>query len=111
MRSRFSLLPILFSEEGIYLTSLGQDSRKSVAVIGGGVAGISAACALAEAGFPVQLIERRPYLGGRASSYLASGRKRDHRQLPARALWLLHESAWGFTGAPGLQIGSIGPAR
>jgi len=31
---------------------------------------MSAACALAEAGFRVQLVERRGYLGGRASSYL-----------------------------------------
>jgi zeta-carotene desaturase len=42
-------------------------------VIGGGVAGMSAACALAEAGFIVRLIERRGYLGGRASSYLHPG--------------------------------------
>ena len=34
---------------------------------------MSAACALAEAGFRVQLVERRGYLGGRASSYLHSG--------------------------------------
>ncbi|MGA8042312.1 MAG: hydroxysqualene dehydroxylase HpnE [Terracidiphilus sp.] len=47
--------------------------HKSVAVIGGGVAGMSAACALAEAGFRVHLIERRGYLGGRASSYLHPG--------------------------------------
>ena len=46
---------------------------QSVAVIGGGVAGMSAACALAEVGFRVQLIERRGYLGGRASSYLHPG--------------------------------------
>ncbi|HEY0794508.1 MAG TPA: hydroxysqualene dehydroxylase HpnE [Acidisarcina sp.] len=44
-------------------------ARSSVVVIGGGVAGIAAACALADAGFRVQLLERRPYLGGRASSY------------------------------------------
>ena len=49
------------------------NSAKSVAVIGGGVAGMSAACALAEAGFGVQLLERRGYLGGRASSYLHPG--------------------------------------
>jgi squalene-associated FAD-dependent desaturase len=42
---------------------------RSVAVIGGGLAGISAACALADAGYRVHLLERRPYLGGRASSY------------------------------------------
>jgi zeta-carotene desaturase len=55
------------------LSGLQQDLRKSVAVIGGGVAGMSAACALAEAGFRVQLVERRPYLGGRASSYWHPG--------------------------------------
>jgi len=41
----------------------------SVAVIGGGLAGLAAGCALAGAGFQVSLFERRPYLGGRASSY------------------------------------------
>ena len=46
---------------------------KTVTVIGGGVAGMSAACALAEAGLRVQLVERRSYLGGRASSYLHPG--------------------------------------
>lgn len=50
-----------------------RENSKTVAVIGGGVAGMSAACALAEAGFRVQLIERRGYLGGRASSYLHPG--------------------------------------
>src|ERR1035441_6064696 len=55
------------------LTGLQQNPRKSVTVIGAGVAGMSAACALAEAGFRVQLVERRGYLGGRASSYLHSG--------------------------------------
>src|SRR5579863_709465 len=48
-------------------------NEKSVAVIGGGVAGMSAACALAQAGYRVELIERRGYLGGRASSYLHPG--------------------------------------
>jgi squalene-associated FAD-dependent desaturase len=40
-----------------------------VAVVGGGLAGLAAGCALADAGFQVMLFERRPYLGGRASSY------------------------------------------
>ena len=40
-----------------------------VAVVGGGLAGLAAGCALANAGFHVTLFERRPYLGGRASSY------------------------------------------
>jgi squalene-associated FAD-dependent desaturase len=42
-------------------------------VIGGGVAGMSAACALAGSGLQVHLVERRGYLGGRASSYLHPG--------------------------------------
>jgi len=44
-------------------------SIRDVAVIGGGLAGLSAACALAESGYQVHLLERRPYVGGRASSY------------------------------------------
>jgi zeta-carotene desaturase len=48
-------------------------SDPTVTIIGGGVAGMSAACALSEAGYRVQLIERRSYLGGRASSYLHLG--------------------------------------
>jgi zeta-carotene desaturase len=49
----------------------GASSR--VAVIGGGLAGLASACALAESGFRVNLFERRPYLGGRASSYQHPG--------------------------------------
>ena len=44
-----------------------------VAVIGGGLAGLAAGCALADVGLPVTLLERRPYLGGRASSYQHPG--------------------------------------
>ena len=44
-----------------------------VAVVGGGLAGLSAGCALAGSGFRVTLFERRPYLGGRASSYQHPG--------------------------------------
>ena len=43
--------------------------QPTVAVAGGGLAGLAAACALADSGFRVSLFERRPYLGGRASSY------------------------------------------
>lgn len=38
-------------------------------MIGGGLAGLSAATALADAGIRVRLFEKRPYLGGRATSY------------------------------------------
>jgi zeta-carotene desaturase len=50
-----------------------QISQKSVTIIGAGVAGMSAACSLAESGLRVQLVEQRGYLGGRASSYLHPG--------------------------------------
>jgi len=43
--------------------------QPTVAVAGGGLAGLAAACALSEAGFRVTLFEKRPFLGGRASSY------------------------------------------
>jgi len=45
----------------------------TVAVVGGGLAGLAAGCALASAGMKVTLFERRPYLGGRASSYQHPG--------------------------------------
>src|SRR6201985_1386013 len=45
----------------------------TVAIIGGGLAGLSAGSALADAGYQVELFERRPYLGGRASSYELPG--------------------------------------
>src|SRR3970282_543086 len=44
--------------------------RPSVTVVGGGLAGITAACDLAEAGLKVTLLEKRPFLGGRDYSYL-----------------------------------------
>jgi squalene-associated FAD-dependent desaturase len=43
--------------------------RESVVIIGGGLAGIAAACKLISGGYQVTLIERKPYLGGRASSF------------------------------------------
>jgi len=42
---------------------------KKVAVIGGGIAGISAACNLAERGFDVHLFEKNPFLGGKIGSW------------------------------------------
>jgi zeta-carotene desaturase len=52
---------------------------KSVLIIGGGVAGIAAALPLADAGFRVELFEKRPLLGGRASSFFdhATGERLD----------------------------------
>ena len=45
------------------------DRAPTVAIVGGGLAGLAAACALAGNAFRVTVFERRPYLGGRASSY------------------------------------------
>jgi zeta-carotene desaturase len=43
--------------------------KASVAVIGGGLAGLASALALGSAGHPVTVYEARPFLGGRATSY------------------------------------------
>lgn len=51
-----------------------------VAVVGGGLAGLSAACALADQGVQVSLFEQRPFLGGRASSYEHNGETIDNCQ-------------------------------
>jgi squalene-associated FAD-dependent desaturase len=54
---------------------------QSVLVIGGGLAGLSSAVALAEAGWRVCLLEKRPHLGGRATSYtLPDGSEVDNCQ-------------------------------
>ncbi len=44
-------------------------NHRDVIVVGGGVAGLAASVALAGAGAHVTLLERRPYIGGRAYSY------------------------------------------
>ncbi len=64
-----------FSPRGSHIqpTATNEEEQKTVAIVGAGVAGLSAACALAESGIKVHLIERRGYLGGRASSYLHPG--------------------------------------
>ncbi len=51
------------------MTAADQNVTTTVIVVGAGVAGLAASCALAGAGFDVELLERRPYIGGRASSY------------------------------------------
>jgi len=52
-------------------TSLPYDlsGAKRVAVIGGGIAGISVACNLSERGFDVHVFEKEPYLGGKVGSW------------------------------------------
>jgi len=43
------------------------NGHRSVLVVGGGMSGLSAALEAAEAGFPVYIVEREPYLGGRVA--------------------------------------------
>ncbi|HKY03689.1 MAG TPA: FAD-dependent oxidoreductase, partial [Blastocatellia bacterium] len=45
---------------------------KRVVIIGGGFSGLAAGVRLAERGWPVLLLERRPHLGGRAYSFIDS---------------------------------------
>lgn len=51
-----------------------------VIVIGGGLAGLSAAAALGGEGYQVRLLESRPFLGGRATSYQAGPETIDNCQ-------------------------------
>jgi zeta-carotene desaturase len=53
---------------------------RSAIVVGGGLAGIAAAAALSEAGYTVDLYEARPFLGGRATSYIIDGETIDNCQ-------------------------------
>lgn len=53
---------------------------RRVAVVGGGLAGITAALALADAGCSVELLERRPKLGGLTHSFERNGRWIDNGQ-------------------------------
>ena len=45
-----------------------RSSQTDVVVVGGGMAGLTAACYLARAGVDVTVIEKAPYLGGRAAT-------------------------------------------
>lgn len=57
-------------------------SRRHVVVCGGGLAGIAAACEASGMGARVTLVERRPFLGGKAFSFTdaESGREVDNGQ-------------------------------
>jgi squalene-associated FAD-dependent desaturase len=50
-------------------TEIPAGKKARVTIVGGGLAGLAAGCALADSGFAVKLLERKPFLGGRASSY------------------------------------------
>ncbi|HEY7125577.1 MAG TPA: hydroxysqualene dehydroxylase HpnE [Ktedonobacterales bacterium] len=44
-------------------------TQPGIIVVGGGLAGIAAACDLSDAGLPVTLLEARPFLGGKTWSF------------------------------------------
>lgn len=50
------------------------NATQHATVIGGGVAGLRTAIDIAQRGFPVSLIERSPFLGGRYPAWIASRR-------------------------------------
>src|SRR5215469_13383845 len=50
-----------------------EPQQQKIAIVGAGLAGLAAGCALADSDFQVTLFERRPYVGGRASSYQHPG--------------------------------------
>ena len=51
-----------------------------VIILGGGLAGLSAAAALAGTGHTIKVLESRPFLGGRATSYETAGETIDNCQ-------------------------------
>jgi len=51
-----------------------------IIILGGGLAGLSAAAALGSVGHRIRVLEARPYLGGRAASYDAGGETIDNCQ-------------------------------
>jgi len=58
----------------------GRDSRRHVVVIGGGLAGISAAIELRDAGIEVTLLEAKGWLGGATCSFSRGGLSIDNGQ-------------------------------
>jgi squalene-associated FAD-dependent desaturase len=94
---------------------------RRVVVIGGGLAGITAAIELRDAGLDVTLLESRPRLGGAATSYPRAGLMIDNGQhVFLRCCTSYQEllSRLGMTGSVVIQdrfdvtvLGPAGPAR
>src|SRR5689334_5995733 len=77
LETNHSQLPAGWLDEGGMTQAEGR-----VVIVGGGLAGLAAAAALAERDVPVTLLESRPRLGGRASSFVdrATGETIDNCQ-------------------------------
>lgn len=73
MTTEFTTDPAAVTESVSTERDSSREEYRKVIIVGGGVAGLAAGCALADAGFRVQLMERRGYVGGRASSYVHPG--------------------------------------
>jgi uncharacterized protein with NAD-binding domain and iron-sulfur cluster len=76
---------------------MGNSAGKRVAILGGGVAGLSAAHELAERGFEVEVYERQPLCGGKARSIPVLPALGDHGGKRTQALaaryWREYSSA------------------
>jgi zeta-carotene desaturase len=75
---------------------------KTVRIVGGGLAGLSAAVVLAEEGFRVVVHERRPVLGGRASSS-PTGEGEEAVDNCQHVLMRCCTALWDFYGRIGVQ--------
>ncbi|MEC8553807.1 MAG: phytoene desaturase family protein [Planctomycetota bacterium] len=56
---------------------IGQSQKKSVTVVGGGLAGLSAACVLAARGHQVTLLDKNDWVGGKAAVHRRDGYRFD----------------------------------
>jgi squalene-associated FAD-dependent desaturase len=81
-------------------------NRADVVVIGGGLAGISAAVELAAAGRAVTLLEGRPWLGGATCSFIRRGLTIDNGQHAFLRCWTAYRdllAQLGVTGSISIQ--------
>jgi hydroxysqualene dehydroxylase len=91
-----------------------------VVIVGGGFSGLAAGVALAEAGRPVRLLEQKPYLGGRARSFVdpATGSVVDNGQHLIMGCYHATRRFLAAIGTldrvafqPGLRVAFIEPGR
>ena len=82
------------------------DAKPHVVVLGGGLAGMAAACYLLDDGYPVTLVERRPFLGGRAFSFYYPFQGQIKETVPPMATEALLEQRQAPVAVPQRQKGS-----
>jgi oxygen-dependent protoporphyrinogen oxidase len=70
-----------------------QKSKKNIVVVGGGIAGTSAAHELTRLGYKVTIVEKRNRLGGRVHSHLINGAA---VEMGAGFLTKEYKNLWGF---------------